>query len=75
MRFIPAWAGNTDSRVTCISRASVSSPRGRGTLMAVSGMLSLYRFIPAWGGEHVVPEWARDVPRGSSPRGQGTPIV
>ena len=51
-----------------------SSPRGRGTRMALSRCLRSSRFIPR-GREHGAYDPANRIAYGSSPRGRGTPAV
>ena len=49
-RFIPAWAGNTKSRLHKPLIPIGSSPRGRGTPRRACAQAIVPRFIPAWAG-------------------------
>ncbi len=91
-RFIPAWAGNTNSRPVPAPALAVhprvggehttpasrpwrrrgSSPRGRGTRLALGHQRSRLRFIPAWAGNTAGRCRLMRNSSGSSPRGRGT---
>ena len=50
LRFIPAWAGNTDPDPVDLDPVDGSSPRGRGTRGVRAADREADRFIPAWAG-------------------------
>ena len=80
-RFIPAWAGNSLSVQSALSRhprIDGSSPRGRGTAWLGIRDITASRFIPAWAGNRAkivrlgvrgrfIPAWAGNRARGFTP--------